>query len=195
MYPIILERDNHIVSWADGLAAWSTTAASVEGGGYRMVSDGLLNADYGAMHIFQLCNPLLGKMEGAGLNITQPETLDEYTPYEIHAVAMTEDPLVRPYLFVGISAATITNASTGDLLSKCKIIGTADYDSDTGSAMDRELTIIVPKMPVGLETRGLAIGIGMMAGTVNAGNDHAFASLSVRRLPGNSPAIMDTRKL
>lgn len=195
MFPIILERDTPIVDWRTGLAGWATDATSTQGEIYSVVSDGLLHADYGTMYIAQPAGPTAGKCECAGLHITQPETLDEFTPYAISVVAMSEDPLTWPFLFIGISPATITSDATGDVLSKCRIIGVADNIDAPGACMEKEVTIVVAKMPVGLEARALCVGVGMTAGTVNSADKHCWAYLSVRRLVGNNPPIIDTRKL
>lgn len=195
MFPRILERDTQIMDWKDRLSGWPTNSVAVSLDVYQARSDGVLYKEFATLDVANAAGPLADNCETVCVHMSQPETLDEYTPYAISAVAMSEDPLIRPFLFIGISPASITSDGGGDILAKCRIIGVADLVDDSGACMSKELTIVVAKMPAGLTTRALAIGVGMMAGTVNSANVHCWARLSVRRLVGNSPPIIDTRKL
>lgn len=195
MFPIILERDAQINEWNTRIAGFPTAMATMAGEAYIMRSDGVLYTDFGSMYVTADAGPTLGKCECVGLYLTTPEELDEFTPYQISAFAMTEDPLLRPFLFCGIAPATITNDAGGDTLSKCRILGVFDSGDAFGAAMEVETTIVNKKMPSGKEGRALAIGIGFWAGQTNGADKACLARVSVRRLVGVEPAVIDTRKL
>lgn len=193
MFPIILERDTPIIDWTARLSGWPTSSAAAASEVFEMRSDGLLKVDYGTMDVANVSGPTTGECECCGLYITGPEALDEFTPYAISAVAMSEDALIRPFLFIGMAPATITSDAGGDALTICRVIGVADLVDAQGACLEIDRTIIVKEMPTA--GRALAVGVGMMAGIGNSANVHCWARLSVRRLVGNNPAIIDTRKL
>lgn len=195
MFPIILERDTHINDWSNQVAGWCTAMSTISGDTLVVRSDGLVHTDFGTMYVNGVSGPTAGLGECVGVHLTGPVESDEYTPYAISVVAMSEDHLVRPFLFVGVSPASVISDATGNTITKVRILGVSKPIDSWGSSLEKEMTIVSAKMPAGLEGRAICFGVCMAAGTVNAADDNCWAKVSVRRLIGVEPRILDTRKL
>lgn len=191
--PRILERDTKIVEWNTQLESWSTNEKNPYNGTIDMVSDGLLHADHATMSIFDAVAAITAlKCSGVGINMKGPEPGDDYTPYQISVVAHTADPVLIPLLFVGESIASITSGTAGDAITDVRIIGWGQISGTEASNIEKDITIVCPENTAG---RGLAIGIAMYAPNTGGGTEQCQVDMSIRRLHGVSPPILDTRKL
>ncbi len=193
MFPIILERDTKIIEWGTELADWSTNEKNPGNASIDMTSDGLLHAAHGTMSIYDAITAVTQlKCRGAGLNMTGPEAGNDYTAYQISVVAHAPDAVLIPLLFVGESIATITNNAAGDAITDVRVIAWADVSGTQGSKLEKDFTIVVKPNTA---DRGLAIGVAMYAPNTTSGTLQCHCYLSVRRMIGISPPIIDTRKL
>lgn len=193
MFPLILERDTPIIDWS-AQATWPTGFTNLGANTAEVRSDGLLHADFATMWISDKTGAVTAELAVcAGVHLAGPKDGAEYTPYQVSVVAMASDPRVRPYLFMGVSPATITADAAGDTVSNINILGFADAPTpDYGATMEKEVTFVTK---VKTADRGLCIAVGMLSGLFASANNRAMVRMSVRRLIGVQPPIHDTRKL
>lgn len=192
-YPRILERDTQIIDWRARLGGWGTGGSGSGGTSYAVRSDGLLHVSFATLDVFSsTVNPAVNIINSVGVHLTGPDPGDEFTPYSISCMAHTTDPDVIPMLFLGESPASITSDSAGNTVTEIRHIALGESPGPNGSVLMKDMTIICPEKTAG---RGLCIAIGMMAGPNTAPtNNRCYARLSVRRLFGVHPPIIDTRK-
>lgn len=192
MFPIILERDTPIIDWS-AQATWPTVETNLGANTAEVRSDGILHPDYGTMWISDKTGSVTAELAVcAGVHLAGPMDGLDYTAYQVSVVAMGSDPRIRPYLFMGVSPAVITSDATGDTVSNINVLGFADAPTpDYGSTMEKEVTFITK---VKTADRGLCIGVGMLAGLFGSANNRAMVRMSVRRLIGVNPSVLDTRK-
>lgn len=196
-YPIRLNRDTKIVSFATRLA-WVTSYSAMSGDTFKVRSDGNVYEDYAVMDVAGASGPAAANSECNGIHITGPggpSEYDEHQPYAIHAVVMTEDPLIRPFVFVGRSPSSPTSSALGDDVENCRIISVADLVDGQGSCLEKEFTVAIPPYEEAYKDRALCIGIGLMASSTGSGNLDCFAHLEVRRLYNDEPVVIDMTKL
>lgn len=192
MYPIILERDTVIINWQDKLAGWpDLELGHSHNESMRMRNDGIVHPEFATMEVMNLTTITAQFQKGVGVNMTPPEDGTEFTPYQIRATASAESPEVMPFLFVGESQDPPTSVSGGDFIGDYRVIAVGNMGGVGGGTLDVDLTIVVIPNPAAAP---LCIGVCMMAyGT--ALSSLLRANVSVRRLMGVAPALIDTRKL
>lgn len=193
MFPIILERDTPIINWsAQGL--WPTTETNLGANTANVRSDGILHPDYATTWLSDKTGALTAELAVcSGVHLAGPKPGIDFTPYQVSVVAMASDPRIRPYLFCAVSPAAITTDATGDVVSNVRVLGFAPPpNSEYGSTMEKEVTFIAN---VKTADRGMCIAVGMLSGLTGSANNRSMVRLSVRRLIGVQPSIIDTRKL
>ncbi len=196
MFPIRPERDIKIGTWLTSTLALSTSTTSSFSDDVYMASDGLVHPDFGVATCKALTLAIPGtRMASFGINLTGPEAGDEYTLYSYSAQAMCVDPLLVPVLFCAVSIAAVTSNVAGDLVEHFSIIGTAKAVSASFNSLHEEGVIAVPKTDDVAANRGICFGIGFITHASTSGTYATMSRLSVRRLIGNNPAILDTTKL
>lgn len=192
MFPIILERDTPIIDWS-AYVDWATTLSSLNAASFNVRSDGLLKGDYGSLYSKANTGVITaGNVTCAGVHLPGPEPGVEFTPYAVSCIAMAEDDDVRPLMFIGESPVTITSDVTGDVVTGIRMLGFAHAVGDQGSHMEREMTVVVTELTA---DRALCFGVAMAAGSTGGATAAGMVSLSVRRLIGPGPRIVDARKL
>lgn len=192
MYPIILERDTKIIDWT-GYEVWATTFTLATSSTIRVKSDGLLHVDFGTVKVRGNTPVITARSVSAvGVHITGPVPGVDYTCYSISASCMCADPEVKPFLFIGESPVTITSDAGGDVVTSHRLLGVASLSGAEGSSLEKELTVAVKENTTDL---ALCFGVGILASASTSAALTAYTHLSVRRLIGNAPPIIDTRKL
>lgn len=192
MFPIILERDTPIIDWQSYLE-WCDTemVAATQTGKVR--SDGVLKVHYGTLDSVGSTGAITARKSVClGLHITGPEPGVEFTPYSVSVVAMAADKNVRPYLFVAESPAVITNDADGDTVTDLRLLGLGPTPGTDGANLEKDVTVVVTEKTA---DRALCFGVGMMAGVAGGLDVRGYFRLSVRRLVGPGPRIVDARKL
>lgn len=191
MIPIRVETDTPIINW-QAYQLWSTVDFSILLSTFVVRSDGVKNTDFATMD----CRAVTGAITAreavcAGVHIAGPQAGEELTPYAVSVTAMAGDSNVRPFLFVGESPAVITNDATGDNVAVCRFLAIGDVTGSDGSSLNTEMTVVIAENTA---DRALCFGVGMLAG-VSAGLDaQGAARLSVRRLLGPQPQVLNMWK-
>lgn len=191
MLPRILERDTHIIDWPTAVA-WCTTTGDPAGGTHTVRSDGLVGADYKTMTTRALTGAIAaGTVICNGVHLAGPMTGAEFTPYAISVMAMAEDNNVRPYLFIAESPATITSDAGGDACAQVRYLAFGDGPETYGGKLNADMIIAVTEKTA---DRNICIGVAMLAGTTGGATNGGLVQLSVRRLIGPGPRVVDVRK-
>lgn len=192
MFPNILERDTRIIDWT-GYQTWCTAFSLLTASTIKVKSDGLIHADFATVKV-RAATPVITARSvcATGIHITGPLAGTEHTCYSVSAVCMAADPEVIPFLFLAESGATINNDAAGNSCNSHRLLGVAHMSGAEGSALEKELTIAVK---VNTADKSLVFGIGILANASTSAALTAYMHLSVRRLIGVNPAIIDTRKL
>lgn len=194
MYPIILERDTDVINWATTLNTLSTIESDPEDETIRVKSSGTLNVDYGTLTLSMLSGVITARrIRAAGVHITGPQPGNDFTPYAVSVQATCADESLRPYLLIGESPATITSNDTGDVVTNMNVLATPMASNGSGgSSLQRSFTAVVA---VKTDDRALCFALAFLAGVGASLNDAVIAHLTVRRLIGLDPSIIDARKL
>jgi len=191
MFPIILERDTTIIEW-QAYRGWCTVFTNLLTETLTVRSDGLVHPDYAVLDTSETTGTVTARATNCmGVHLTGPEPGAEHTCYQIAAICATDDPLLRPFLFIGESD-TITSAVTGNLVTDIRILEFGTNDGLDGNSLKSNMTIATP---VNTADKTICIGVGLMAGVANAVNLGAWLHIAVRRLVGVNPQVLDTRKL
>lgn len=200
-FPIRMDRDPQLVNFQAYLPAWPTVAQVQESTSYSVLSDGLVPENFATMDIFQVATVPDNQCLCVGVHLEGPQDGEEYTPYMISVSALSGDPMVRPFLFVGESPATINSAAAGNVVTDIRIIGTHSTAgqigitafNETGGSLDKDICIAVKRKTA---DRKICFGVGMVAGLSTLSGRKSQARLSVRRLyKTDEPRIINTRKL
>lgn len=189
--PIILERDTPIYDWtAYDLLSTSQNVASATT--WFTHSDGILHDQFATFQSnYAVGSTTADNVRSGGVNMKGPEPGDEYTPYRIDAVAVCDDVNVRPVLFIGESIAAITDDAAGDVITDIRQVAQANAYGPEGASLHYNGIILAKENTAG---RGLMVGIGMLAGAAGAAACTIWTHLSVRRLIGVNPTVLNTRK-
>lgn len=192
MFPIRLERDTPIVDW-QATELWATSTSNPVASTHLVRSDGGLKGDFGSIDLRNVTIAITARLSVcAGIHLPGPKRGDDFTLYAVSVVAMAGDSNVRPYLFMGESPASITNAAGGDIVTDIKFLAFGDTSGTDGSMMKHEVTVAVFETP---NDRAVCFGIGMMAGVATGLAAMGLARLCVRRLIGPGPRVIDPNKL
>lgn len=191
-YPIRLERDTLLLDWNADIADWCTVEQAVNSTSFSVRSDGLLNDSYGNLSLSRNQGVSSRDCRCVGVHLVGPDDGSDWTAYAISVQAMSQSPLVRPFLFTGESPATITTGAAGDVVTNIRIIGNADSSGDEGATMDKEITVAINARTA---DRGFCVGVGMMSGSGASAAVGCTARLSVRRLVKYEPSVLDTKKI
>lgn len=193
MNPIILERDTHILDWRAHGTSFSTSAVNGKARSYRVRSDGILHPNYSTISVHEeIATTSVKQVRCAGVNMAGPEPGLDFTPYAISCVAMSGHINQVPILVVGESIATITSDAGGDLITEVHTLDGPVMGSTEYSTLNYQRVILVNENTAG---RGICFAIGMLATAGTASTALAWCHMSVRRLIGIDPAVLDTRKL
>lgn len=188
----VLERDCKVVDWST-YQAWCTTFYDPQLSTHTVRSSGVVNPEFGVVDIRQFMGTITTRTATAtGVHVDGPLPGDEYTPYQVSCSAYTEDPVVRPMLFVGESPASPTSGAGGDSITNCRLISVGGEASTEGAYLQEETIVALPENTA---DRALCFFVAMYAGSGAGSNLRGFVHLSVRRLIGVHPPILDTRKL
>lgn len=186
----IVERETMIVDWGATLA-WATTHIASATGNVRMTSDGLVYNEFGTVRCEEKTSVVAGFETACGINMKEAEAGAEYTPYQINVAAMFTDPQLMPHLFIGQSTNPPTAALGGDLITRMKVLACATTLGSAGSTLNANITVLVKVDG----TQKICFGIAMEGNNASPVSKRASMVLSVRRLIGVNPAVIDTRKL
>lgn len=193
MFPNILERDTRIIDWASVVSGWCTTFQDAIAITPKVRSNGVLNDEYATCTVKAATGVIpAGNITCAGLHMKAPQSGAEFTPYQVSVSVYCEDLNVRPFLFVGRSPTTLTADATGDSVGIWRIIGIPNHSGPNGSALDKEITIVANPPAA---DQGLCFYVGLIAGVTISTNLAAAMHMSVRRLIGPGPRVIDVRKL
>lgn len=191
-YPIVIERDSAIVDFS-AEQSFSQSESNLEAVTWNVRSDGVQRTNYGVLTASQeITTTTADKTKATGLHITGPADGDELTLYCIQAFALSDDPNVRPVLFIAESPASITSASAGDVCTTRRILAAGTGLGTEGSQLAYHGVVAVDDTPNG---RGVVFGIGMSANSSGGAATKAIVNMTVRRLVGVDPRVLDTRKL
>ncbi len=192
MFPIIFERDTPIIDWPSQ-SLWATTLTDIGNNTANVRSNGVLNPDYATLFSYSFAGVITTTLSAClGVHLAGPQPGSEFTAYQVSVVAMALDPVLRPYVFMGESPASITTAAGGDVVTDIHALGWGDTPGTTGAKMEKEVTFVVN---VNTADRGICVGVGLMAGITNSLSRRAMVRLCVRRLVGPQPRVIDVRKL
>ncbi len=187
-----MERDTPIIDWST-VRAWSTDITSPTTSQIDVRSNGALSTKYATLSVRALTGAITARScVAAGLHITGPKAGAEFTPYALSCLAVGGDSNVRPFLFVAESPATITNNAAGDAVTDVHWLAAGDTPGTDGSKLQADMVIVCNPNTA---DRALCFGVAMLAGVSAALDTACFVRLSVRRLIGVNPAILDTRKM
>lgn len=192
-----MERDPTVIDWTTRLTALATSQTLLTHTNVNALSDGLLYTNFGTVQFNGSVSLTAQAMKSIGVHLTGPLVVDaaateqEYTPYQITAQAFCEGPDIRPILWMAESPATITSDATGDNCPNWKMIGQCMTHGLQGATLSREITVLVKKTP---SVRNVCFGIAFHGGAVPVTLEGA-AHVTVRRIIGVSPTVIDTRKL
>lgn len=192
MFPIILERDTRVNDWLN-YGSWPTAYTLLTTSTMKVRSDGVLNTDYANVSSRGTSGVITARSTCAiGVHLTGPLPGSEFTCYQISAACIAADPTVKSLLFIGESPATITNNAGGDTVTAHRLLRTCESSGAEGSMLNVEMTVALPVLTDDL---GTCFGIALLAGSGASSDLTAYMHMSVRRLIGINPAIIDTRKL
>lgn len=199
-HPIILERDTPFLDWADDTpGGWCTADSGAAGASVLVRSSGLLNADHGSLVVHNSTTMLADKIVSVGVHMTGPYAIggqDEHVVYQYDVSALSMDVNIIPVFFVTMSPATITADGGGDTCLEKHDIAYANVIATIGNSLNASGTFAVPKTDHVAANRHVCFCVGMMTGpAAAAGTLRCFARLCVRRLVGEAPTILNTRKL
>lgn len=194
MYPIILERDTDIVDWGSRTAGTITSDDDPTAANYLVRSDGVLYPDFGVLLVAKLSAVVAAdKCRSVGIHIQGPQPGLEYTPYAVDVNAHCVDEKLRPCFFVGESPATITSAAGGNTVTETRLLRFPETGAAlVGSSLKASFTLIIAENTA---DRGVCFGICMMAGLLPCSDEPHYVHMSVRRLIGVNPLLIDTRKM
>lgn len=191
-FPIRLERDTTIIDWRAYEGGFSTLEATKTSTTQYVVSDGLLHADFATVTCNGTPTIAANKQKAIGINLQAPLAGTDYTPYQISVVAVCDDINCQPVLFVGESIATITSLAAGDLITDVRLLATCEAYGPEGASMNRDMIILAKQNTA---DRGICFGIGFAAGASAATTVSLQARMSVRRMIGIAPPVIDTTKM
>lgn len=187
MFPIILERDTPIIDWPT-YQLWCTSLSNPFAGSLLVRSDGILKLDSASIDANDDTGVITSDLATCiGLHLTGPEPGTELTPYSVSCVAASEDPDVRPFLFVAESPASITSAAGGNTVTDVRYLGFGNKNT-----LDKEVTIVAAENTL---DRGICFGVGMWGHGGPGADEAGMVRLCVRRLIAPGPRVVDTRKL
>lgn len=192
MFPIRLERDTNIVAWQGYEAGWCTDSNPITANN-QVRSDGVLHPDYAVIDMNGATGAMLTREATfIGLHIAAPEDDSGFTCYQIHARAQCDGGDIRPILVIG-EAQTVTSDATGDQIKQTRLLDVASFRDLEGGMLKTEMTIACPPLPTA--GKNPCFAVGMLNGVGTSSNLNAWVHLSVRRLVGVNPKILDATKL
>lgn len=193
-FPIRVDRDCHVVNWIADLPGWCTTLNDPATDSWAVRSDGVLVTEYGTV----VCNDNTGVISAGlgsacGIHISGPDSDTEFTLYSLQVDAIAEDEFLRPCLFIAESPASISNDAAGNTVTDVRILAVPDGSGVAGGCLSAEMVVAVKQNTAG---RNLCFMVALLAGTTDSTSAHyGVAHLTVRRLIGNKPLILDPTKL
>lgn len=188
----LLERDTHIENWSTGFTDLGTVETGQSSTSPSVLSDGALHPEYATLTMMgNVTLHTAAKQKAVGVHLTGPADGNGYTPYQISCVAMSDSVIVRPVLCIGLSPATITADTTGDVVTFSRILAVPNAHQAEASCLQKEIIFVAN---VKTATRGMCVLVNFIAGAAGAANVACYVNLSVRRLLGVAPLILDTRK-
>lgn len=201
MFPIRTERDVAFINWQDQETTFSTARGNGNENMY-IKSDGLVYTDFAHFAVMGDVTLSNNQVVIAGVHLTGPaesESETQYTLYAYQVSAWTIDPEIGLALCVGISGATPDATATDDIIDARYIhMGHKTADDICGLKADGVIALKAPfdEHGAGYENRGICFGIAAMAGlTSSTAASHTQGYISVRRLVGPLPSMLDKFKL
>lgn len=193
MYPYRLERDTDIIDWSPATATLSTTDTVHVASNYLVRSLGVLNADFATLHINALSGVVAAfKVRCAGIHITGPQVGEEFTPYAVSVHAQCADLTLRPFMFIGESPITITSGAAGDSVADVRLMAFPVQSGSDSASLSRQFIVLIKEKTAG---RAVCFGVAALAGASASGDLGIQIHMSIRRLIGINPSLIDTTKL
>lgn len=194
MYPRIMERETEIVDSTADTAGTATADENPISTSYLTRSDGVVYANYATLTVAKLSAVIAArKIRCVGIHLQGPEPGTDFTPYAVSVNAHCVDDKLRPVFFIGESPAVINADAAGNNVTDVRRLRYSMAGAvGAGNSLHAELVVVVKPNTA---DRAVCFGIGMLTGVVLSGDEQTFVHMTVRRLIGVDPLILDTRKL
>jgi len=187
-----LEQDTRIIDWSAQLGGWCQMEVASSSDSPRVRSDGVTHTTFGTLSTQEDIAIADGVTNCVGIHIVGPKAGADYTAYQVSASLFCSDNLLIPFLFVAESPASITSSANGDIVSDMRLLAVGESISASGGVLDVDMTFIANENTA---DRPICIGLGVSCANAASSAEAIVGYLSVRRLIGVDPTVIDTRKL